>query len=126
MEADSPGALEMCNERHLKHAAPQQHDPARFDDETGLTWPVKKVMEEAKKLARENRVAEKLESKTYMLVDDQLEIMGLIAEKLNLLPQRAKSEMGLSDSQVVRLTRMLDEARAVAAKQIEANEKEEK
>lgn len=126
MGPDDPKALELCNQRHLKHAAPQEDDPARFDPDTGLSWHVKKTMEEAKRLARENLIADKLLNQTYMMVDDHLEVIGLIAEKLNLLPGRCKSEMGLSDSQLVRLTRMLDEARAVAAKQIENNEANER
>lgn len=112
---ESPGAVELCQQKHKKREEP---DPNQIDPCSGLTWYKLEQKEKALKLARENRIAERLENETYMKVEDHFQIIGIIAERLNLLPLRAKSELGLSEPQAIRLQHLIDEARSVTAKEI--------
>jgi hypothetical protein len=92
------------------------------DPETGLTWNQAKLREEARKLRRANERAEKLESRELMPTADHHAIVGAIVARVEQVPGKAQSELGLSPAQVEQLRRMLDEARESAAKEIETNE----
>lgn len=123
------GATELCQLKHKKKDV--QSPPSdltqpdlpvgevgNIDPDSGLTWFKLEQREKAIKLARENRLALKLEEQTYMEVSDHHQILGVIGERLNQMAQRAKSELGLSESQSKRLERLIDEARSSAAEEI--------
>lgn len=115
-----PNALKFVSERKKKNKTRISANGATgIDPETGLTWHQAKLMEEAKELRRENLKAEKLLAEEWMEVSDLHKILSLIATRLEQIPGKARSELGLSDSQVLALRRMMDEAREVAAKDIE-------
>lgn len=122
MAAGDAGAMELCQQRHKKKEEP---DPNQIDPQTGLTWYKLEQKEKALKLARENRIAERIESETYMKVDDHYQIIGIIAERLELMILRARSELGLSDTQSARLQHLVDETRQVTAKDIKNESAEE-
>jgi predicted transcriptional regulator len=99
---------------------PKNKDAAAgVDPETGLSWHQAKLREEARKLRRANTRAEKLESEELMLTVDHQAILAAVISRIEQVPGKAQSEIGLTGGQVVQLRRMLDEARESAAKEIE-------
>lgn len=118
------GATELCQLKHKKKDKEliQQEfvDEGKIDPVSGLSWSVLEIKEKALKLARENRRDERLEGETYMEVAAHHLIMTTIAESLNQFAQRAKSEMGLSESQTKRMERLLDEVRSKGSVEIKS------
>lgn len=93
-----------------------------IDPETGLTWAQKELKERARKLQRDNEAAEKLLSKELMKSSDHDRMFSALVSRLEQIPSKAQSELGLNPVQILGLRRMLDEARTVAAKEINAME----
>lgn len=100
-------------------------DEANIDPKTGLTWFQAKQKEEVLEKRRENRIADKLEDKTYMLSADHHAILASMCSKLEQIPAKAKSEMGLSESHRAKLQRMIDEARDNTAQTVAKEHDEE-
>lgn len=107
-----------------RHAEPsrhraQQNRDANIDPETGLTWAQKKLKEEAQALERENRIAERLENKTYIDAVECYETLSQLCRKLDQIPSKARSMFGLTAAVEKGLQQLIDDAREAAAKQIE-------
>lgn len=102
-----------------KHQEAGEAKGGEIDPETGLTWFQAKTKEEAIRIRRENEREEKLESKELMPSAEHLEVLVQLCQKLEQIPFKAKSELGLNDQQKKQLQRMIDEARKVAADSIE-------
>lgn len=94
-------------------------DQPNIDPETGLTWAQREVKERARALARANDLADKLKAKEWMSVAEHLRQLSAVISRIEQVPDKAKSELGLADSQGLGLRRMLDEARESAAVEIE-------
>lgn len=117
-EYDLEAALEAIKP-HVKSKVVRNYDPtANIDPESGLTWQQKKIKEEARSLEMENDRAAKLLSEEIMLTSDHHKILAAIVSRLEQVPGKAQSELGLNSPQIIGLRRMLDEARVSAAKAI--------
>lgn len=88
------------------------------DGETGLPWKDALDREKTIELRRLNRIAEKTESGDYMPTAVHFERLSLLCGKIEQVPDKARSELGLTDLQTVKLTKMLDECREEAAKEV--------
>lgn len=100
------------------HLKAQHNTVPSIDPETGLTWGQKKTMEEALKLEREREIADALKAKELMRVSDHQRILTGGISRLEQVPGKAQSELGLSGQQVLGLQRMLDEVRSSWAKDV--------
>lgn len=76
------------------------------------------VVERVKKLKRENRIAEMMESGQYMLRSRHQQILGMVISKLELIPPKLQSEFALEVKVMNKLTLLHDEARAEASKEV--------
>lgn len=92
------------------------------DDETGLPWKEALEREKTIELRRLNRIAERTESGDYMPAATHKERVSILTGKLEQIPDKARSELGLSDTQTSKLTKMLDDCRQEAVN--ETKEKE--
>ena len=106
-KASDPGAYELVKARHEKRPTSAGADP-----KPGLTWFQLKTKEEALARQRENRIADKIEKQEYMAASDVLELLSAFCNRLEQIPGKVKSELGLSDAHTKRIQKMLDEARA--------------
>ena len=57
-----------------------------------------------------------------MFAEDHFKIIGAIASRLEQVPGKARSEIGLNESQSLAIRRMIDEARETAASEVETME----
>jgi len=89
-----------------------------MDRSTGLTWRDASLREKTLRERRENRVAEKFLSKTYMLVADHHAILRIVAQRLEQIPNMLKSRMGLTEHQRNEIQKALDEARTAAGQEV--------
>jgi hypothetical protein len=102
---------------HQKTAKAGARDP-----KTGLTWFQAKLREDALRMRRENAQAAGIEAETWMATADHHKIIAVIIGRLDQIPNKAHSELGITPEQTIALQRMIDEARTVAAKEIEEME----
>ena len=93
-----------------------------IDPETGLTWSQKEAKEKARKLEMENDRAAKLLSEEIMLTSDHHRIMAAIVGRIEQVPGKVGSEQGLGPAVILAIRKALDEARQVAAKEVEEME----
>jgi hypothetical protein len=86
----------------------------------GVTnWAHAKLKQETIKLEMENEQKRKLAEKEIMLTEDHYRQVSAIINRIEQVPGKARSELGLSDAHVTGLRRMLDECRNAAAEEIE-------
>jgi hypothetical protein len=89
-----------------------------IDPKTGLTWNQKLLKEKAREVEMENDRKAKLLSDEIMLTTDHHRILAAVISRVEQVPGKAQSELGLNGAQVLGLRRMLDEARVTSAKEI--------
>lgn len=89
--------------------------------EEELSWFQQKAKEETIKLRRINEIAEKVKAEEWMATVTHHAIVTLIIGQLELLPGKARSQLGLDPRQTTELQRMIDEVRSNAARDIEVN-----
>jgi hypothetical protein len=107
--ADSKKARHVVKTRKAGHEAHME----------GEDSPSKrKTIAEAEKIERENRIAEKLESREYLLKSEIEQVITIGIGKLELIPVKMASEFALPDTQVKKLTELLDEVRHEWSKDI--------
>lgn len=111
-------ALEYIKSRVKSRKAPAEGG-SMVDPETGLPWPIANEKEKTLEKRRENEIAEKVAKEEWMAVATHHEILSSIVSKIEQLPGKWKSELGLSDSQTLAIRRGLDEARSEAAAEVE-------
>jgi hypothetical protein len=109
IDASDPRAIDVIT-KHQK----QSND--NIDPETGLTWFQAKVREDAIKVRRENEIAERLESETYMETEQVEKLVLMFLGKLELVHVKLESEFSLDPKIVKRLVELIDEARSEMAK----------
>ena len=68
--------------------------------------------EELKRRRRQNRIAEQLESKTYVKADDVEKMIQLGIQVLGNIPSRAQSQYGLTPDRAAGVEKLIDEARS--------------
>lgn len=78
----------------------------------------RKLLAEAERLERKNRIEGLIESKDYVKAADHQRIIQMGIGKIELVPVKLHSEFSLADNLVKRLTALLDEAREAWAKDI--------
>ena len=91
-------------------------------DADGMSWWHAYLKERALKLRRENAQAAGIEAGTWMATADHFKIVAAVASRLELIPGKVSSELGLSPGQTLAIRKALDQARQVAAKIIEGME----
>jgi hypothetical protein len=100
------------------HSHQRKIGPGGIHHKTGgreaLTYLERKQKEETRKLARENNIAEKALSEEWMTTAAHHAILASLMSKLELIPDKARTDMGLSSGQRDRLQKLLDEARSDA------------
>lgn len=84
-------------------------------DKDGLTWLESKQKEEQRKLKRENDIAEKALTETWMLTTAHHQILSNYSSALETVPDKIRTELGLSVAQRDRVQKILDAARFDAA-----------
>ena len=110
---------------HLKHySGPEveESNPQKgnIDKRTGLTWAQTLTKQKALATERDNEKKESIKNRTWMMVDDHMRIISAIVQKIEQLPGKARSELGLSDSQTSGLIRLLDAVRSESSEVIAA------
>jgi hypothetical protein len=110
--------------RPLKRKSAHKGDPLaggseNIDPDTGLTWAQARMREETleKRMAREDE--ERRQSDEWIDAESHSEALASIVSRLEQLPGRFRSELGLSDAQEVALRRALDQIRNEAAEEVE-------
>ena len=78
-----------------------------------------KLAAERRQSERRDRVAQKLEEKSYITTEEVSSILEIGIKSIELVPGKMESEFGLTPEQTRRLQQLLDEARSSWAKQIE-------
>jgi hypothetical protein len=112
-------AVQVIESHRKKTKRPEKATAAdsNIDPKTGLTWFQAKMREDTLQKRRENEIAERLKDETWMAVDAHHQFLSQLCGKLDQIPLKARSELGLPDSQALRLQKMIDEARADAVKE---------
>lgn len=103
-----------------RHQRAKSGKGAEVDPETNLTWFQAKLREDVIKLRRENETEQGLADSTLMKTETHHLILRIMANALEQLPGKAKSELGLTAPQTTRLRKMLDETRSAAAAEVQA------
>jgi hypothetical protein len=103
--------------KRTKRSEKSDSADSNIDPKTGLTWFQAKMREDTLQKRRENEIAENLKNDTWMAVEAHHQFFSLLCGKLDQIPQKARSEMGLTDDQMARLRQMIDEARKDAVKE---------
>jgi hypothetical protein len=111
---DEADAIKIIEER--KRKAPVE---TAIDPDSGLSWFQAKAKEDTLKQRRLNEVAEKVKSEEWMATATHHAMVTMIVGQLELLPGKAKSQLGLDARQSAELQRMIDEVRTNAAGEIE-------
>lgn len=104
-------------EPRARKGASRKAEP-NIDPVTGLTWFQLLTKEKALASQRENEEAAAVQSEQWMEVEQHHKILSAVVSRLENIPGKARSELGLSDTQAVGLRRMLDEARTEAAAKV--------
>lgn len=115
-----PEKVNECVAKHRNGSANGESDPEKIDPKTGLSWFQAKLREDTIRLRRENEEEEALKSERWMSTDKHHEILRILCTKIEQLPGKMKSELGLTAQQSERARQMLDEARQLAAGQVSA------
>lgn len=106
-----------CVYAHQSRNAPETtkhtHDPV-----TGLTWFQAKTREEALAKRRENENASALADGTLIKLSDVEKLIGIVINRLELIPSKMQSEHNLPSPATKRLQSLLDEARSEMAKDL--------
>jgi hypothetical protein len=100
---------------HQKNSKAGAIDPA-----TGLTWFQAKLREDTLRQRRENQEADEVQAERWMLTSDHFRMVKALVDRIEAIPSKASSELGLTSPQAIGIRRMLDEARTAAGKQIAA------
>lgn len=96
----------------------REESDSEVDPETGLTWFKAKLMEDTLTKRRERKLQEAIDAKDYILTTLHHDVLRAVINRLEQIPGKAKSELGLTDAQTVGIRRMIDEARQESAKEI--------
>lgn len=102
-------------ESHKKEKVQPGEGESPHRDRDGLTWLESKQKEEARKLKRENVLAEKALSEDWMTTVAHHQVLANLCSKLESAPDTFKSQLGLTAAQVGLIQKGLDEIRFDAA-----------
>lgn len=91
------------------------------DSETGLSWFQAKMREDTLQKRRENELADQIMRESWVEVSYHLEILKSLTEALDRIPEKLKSEFGLTEQQQARAQQVLDDARTDASNAIQAH-----
>ena len=80
-----------------------------------MPWAAVKTREEARKLQRENAIAEKLLAEEWISAEALHGITSNYFSKIEQVPSKFRAETGISDANMKKLLAMLDQARQDAA-----------
>ena len=84
-------------------------------DKDGLSWAESLKRQETLRLQRENRIADKLLAEEWLSANAHHQILASLCGKLETIPDKAKAQMGLTETQTVALQKLIDEARSDAS-----------
>jgi hypothetical protein len=90
------------------------------DPTTGMSWWQARLREDVMRLRAEREERDAIQQEKWMLTSDHFKIIAAITGRLEQVPGKVSSEQGLSPGQTLGLRKALDEAREVAANEIEA------
>lgn len=93
-------------------------DGDEIDPITGLTWFKANLREDVLRKRAEREEAEATQKKTWILISEHHEILTAVVNRLEVMPGKARSELGLSESQAEGLRRMIDEIRKEASTEV--------
>jgi hypothetical protein len=110
---DDPKLHEILKER--KKAVKSEKDPA-----TGLSWFQAHMREATLQKRRENKLADEVMRENWVEFAYHLEILKSLTEALDRIPEKLKSEFGLTEPQQARVQQVLDDARTDAANAMES------
>ena len=102
-------------ESHKKEKVHPGEGESPHRDREGLTWGESKQKEEARKLKRENNLAEKALGEDWMTTVAHHQIMSNLCAKLETAPDTFKAQLGLTAAQRDLIQKGLDEIRFDAA-----------
>ena len=119
---------------HLKHydgppaeeapAIPSGETAANIDQASGLSYAQLLTREKALATQRANEEEEAIRQGKWMLATDVYDMFKMMADKMEQLPGRIRSDAGLNDIQAAVVQRLIDDIRNAMADQIEKrNEK---
>lgn len=84
---------------------------AAVDPESGLSWAQSEKKERAITAKLKNEEKQRALDEQWMRTDEHLNVVALIAGNLEALPLKARSELGLNETQATGLRRMVDNLR---------------
>jgi hypothetical protein len=91
---------------------------ARVDPKTGLPWAQAKAREETLSKRAERKIKEKEQSDAWVTSDKHFQVLTGFCARLEQIPGKAKSSLGLSEEQRVGLQKIIDDMRADYAKEV--------
>jgi hypothetical protein len=94
------------------------HSEPNIDPETGLTYHQKLEKEKSIEIALRNRDTERAQSNKWLTAEEVDEMLSLLISRIEQLPEKWKSQLGLTDAQVIAIRRGLDEIRTEAAEEM--------
>ena len=101
-----------------EHEASAAKPKGAIDPATGLSWYNSHLREKTMESRRERIAENQSIALQYIETATHEKIIKLLCDKLDPIPEKARTQLALSDTQVTGIRRMTDEARAEASKNI--------
>jgi hypothetical protein len=95
-----------CIREHQRARSPQAIDPA-----TGLTWTQSSKREETLLRRLEREVIERKSANEWLTAEYHLQILRNLVDRIELVPGRLKSQLGLNEAQKQAIQKTLDDIR---------------
>ena len=105
------------------HCGGRRANPENLDPDSGMSWAQKLIMEKAIEKKRQNEIEEAAKNKTWIEVTQHHQVISTLTDKLDRLPLKWKSELGLTDAQVKGTLRDIDNAREDARVEVKKSAK---
>ena len=105
------------------HCGGRRANTENVDPDSGMSYTQLKMKEDWVKRKRENEIEEALKTKTWIEVTQHHQVLSTLTDKLDRLPLKCKSELGLTDLQAAGIQRIIDDIRKEASEEVKKSAK---